>query len=29
VTYADGRPGGFSSPGGVEQKLRMLALERG
>jgi methylated-DNA-[protein]-cysteine S-methyltransferase len=28
VVYSDGRPGGFSSPGGVELKLRMLALER-
>ena len=27
VTYSDGRAGGFSAPGGVEQKLRMLALE--
>lgn len=27
VTYADGRPGGFSAPGGVEIKQRMLALE--
>jgi len=29
VTYSDGRPGGFSAPGGVEQKQRMLALEAG
>jgi len=29
VTYADGRPGGFSAPGGVELKQRMLALEKG
>ena len=29
VTYADGRPGGFSSPGGVELKMRMLAMEKG
>ena len=28
VVYADGRPGGFSSPGGVDLKLKMLALER-
>ena len=28
VTYADGRPGGFSSPGGVELKMRMLAMEK-
>ena len=27
VTYADGRPGGFSAPGGVELKQRMLDLE--
>jgi len=27
VTYADGRPGGFSAPGGVALKRRMLALE--
>jgi len=27
VTYADGRSGGFSAPGGVELKQRMLALE--
>jgi len=27
VTYADGRPGGFSSPAGVQLKQRMLALE--
>ena len=27
VTYADGRLGGFSAPGGVDQKRRMLALE--
>ena len=29
VTYSDGRSGGFSSPGGVEQKVRMLAMEKG
>lgn len=28
VTYADGRAGGFSAPGGVELKRRMLALEK-
>lgn len=28
VVYADGRPGGFSSPGGVELKLKMLAMEK-
>lgn len=28
VLAADGRTGGFSAPGGVEAKLRMLALER-
>jgi len=28
VTYADGRAGGFSAPGGVEQKRRLLELER-
>ena len=28
VTYADGRSGGFSAPGGVELKQRMLAMER-
>ncbi len=27
VTYADGRSGGFSAPGGVELKNRMLSLE--
>jgi len=27
VTYADGTPGGFSSPGGVNQKAKMLTLE--
>jgi methylated-DNA-[protein]-cysteine S-methyltransferase len=27
VTYADGRLGGFSAPGGVDTKRRMLALE--
>jgi len=27
VTYADGRAGGFSAPGGVELKRRMLAME--
>jgi methylated-DNA-[protein]-cysteine S-methyltransferase len=27
VTYAGGAPGGFSAPGGVEVKCRMLALE--
>ena len=27
VTYSDGRTGGFSAPGGPQQKLRMLALE--
>ncbi len=29
VTYADGRVGGFSAPGGVEVKQRMLAMEAG
>ena len=29
VTYSDGRPGGFSAPGGVELKQRMLSLESG
>jgi len=29
VTYSDGRPGGFSAPGGPQQKARMLTLERG
>lgn len=29
VTYADGRLGGFSAPGGVDLKTRMLAMERG
>jgi len=29
VTYADGRLGGFSAPGGVAVKRRMLALEAG
>jgi len=29
VTYAGGAPGGFSAPGGVEIKRRMLALEAG
>jgi methylated-DNA-[protein]-cysteine S-methyltransferase len=28
VTYADGRLGGFSAPGGVDVKKRMLDLER-
>jgi methylated-DNA-[protein]-cysteine S-methyltransferase len=28
VVYSDGRGGGFSSPGGVELKLRMLASEK-
>ena len=28
VTYADGRPGGFSAPAGVELKRRMLQLEQ-
>jgi methylated-DNA-[protein]-cysteine S-methyltransferase len=28
VIYADGRPGGFSSPGGVDLKLRMLQQEK-
>ncbi len=28
VLAADGRTGGFSAPGGVETKLRMLAIER-
>jgi methylated-DNA-[protein]-cysteine S-methyltransferase len=28
VVYSDGRSGGFSSPGGVELKLRMLAIEK-
>lgn len=28
VTYSDGRAGGFSAPGGVELKLRMLQLEK-
>ena len=28
VTYADGRVGGFSAPGGVALKERMLELER-
>src|SRR5690606_34493635 len=27
VLATDGRPGGFSAPGGAESKLRMLALE--
>ena len=27
VTYADGRPGGFSAAGGVDLKQRMLAME--
>ena len=27
VLAADGRPGGFSAPGGVSTKLRMLAIE--
>lgn len=27
VLASDGRPGGFSAPGGAESKLRMLALE--
>jgi methylated-DNA-[protein]-cysteine S-methyltransferase len=29
VTYADGRPGGFSAAGGVDLKMRLLALESG
>ena len=29
VTYSDGRSGGFSAPGGVALKERMLALEAG
>jgi len=28
VVYSDGRAGGFSSPGGVALKLRMLAIEK-
>ena len=28
VTYSDGRPGGFSAPGGAALKRRMLDLER-
>ena len=28
VTYADGRMGGFSAPGGTELKARLLELER-
>jgi len=28
VTYSGGGPGGFSAPGGVDLKLRMLSLER-
>ena len=27
VTYADGTPGGFSAPGGVNLKAKMLTLE--
>ena len=27
VTYADGRAGGFSAPAGVDQKVKMLAME--
>ena len=27
VLASDGRPGGFSAPGGAESKLRMLELE--
>ena len=27
VTYADGRPGGFSAPGGVNLKSKMLHIE--
>lgn len=27
VLASDGRPGGFSAPGGAESKIRMLALE--
>ena len=27
VLASDGKPGGFSAPGGAESKLRMLALE--
>lgn len=27
VIYADGRPGGFSAPGGIKQKTRLLTLE--
>jgi len=29
VTYADGTPGGFSAPGGVNLKAKMLMLESG
>ena len=29
VVYADGREGGFSAPGGVDLKKRMLEIERG
>jgi methylated-DNA-[protein]-cysteine S-methyltransferase len=28
VMAADGRTGGFSAPGGVDSKLRLLALEK-
>lgn len=28
VTYADGRAGGFSAPAGVDQKIKMLAMEK-
>lgn len=28
ITYAGGEPGGFSAPGGVELKRRMLQLEK-
>jgi methylated-DNA-[protein]-cysteine S-methyltransferase len=27
VTYADGTPGGFSAPGGIDLKVKMLTLE--
>ena len=29
VVAANGKPGGFSAPGGVATKLRLLDLERG
>ncbi len=28
IIYADGRAGGFSAPGGVDQKIKMLAMEK-